>query len=224
AFGRNEIPRKSPKTFLRLIFDALKDRTLVILIILGIISLTSSIYHPSKKTYETKIKQKRINVEWIEGAIIIVAVLVVVLVIAFKNWLRERRFYDSQSKIELDQKFNVIRDNIIRQIPIKDIVVGDICQIKSGDLLPVDGIVVQSNELKVDESSLTGEPDLIRKHESRDPFLLTGTQIMEGSGSMLVLVVGEHSQTGMIFKLLGTTTEESSGKNMNFENKNQSMI
>ncbi|CAF3674890.1 unnamed protein product [Rotaria sp. Silwood1] len=221
AFGRNEIPRKSPKTFLRLVFDALKDRTLVILIILGIISLTSSIYHPSKKTYETKIKQKRINVEWIEGAIIIVAVLVVVLVIAFKNWLRERRFYDSQSKIELDQKFNVIRDNIIRQIPIKDIVVGDICQIKSGDLLPVDGIVVQSNELKVDESSLTGEPDLIRKHESRDPFLLTGTQIMEGSGSMLVLVVGEHSQTGMIFKLLGTTTEESSGKNMNFENKNQ---
>ncbi len=113
-----------------------------------------------------------------------------------------------QSKIELDQKFNVVRDNIVKQIPIKDIVVGDICQIKYGDLLPADGVVVQSNDLRVDESSLTGESDLIKKHEVKDPFLLSGTHIMEGSGKMLVLAVGEHSQTGMIFKLLGATKED----------------
>jgi P-type E1-E2 ATPase len=62
----------------------------------------------------------------------------------------------------------------VRQIPIKDIVVGDILQVKYGDLLPADGVVVQSNDLKVDESSLTGESDLIKKHESKDPFLLSG--------------------------------------------------
>lgn len=114
------------------------------------------------------------NVEWIEGAAIIIAVIVVVLVTAFNDWTKERQFRGLQSKIELDQKFNVVRENTVRQVPIKDIVVGDICQIKYGDLLPADGVVVQSNDLKVDESSLTGESDLIKKHESKDPFLLSG--------------------------------------------------
>ena len=87
-------------------------------------------------------------------------VIVVVLVTAFNDWTKERQFRGLQSKIESDQKFNVVRNDIVKQIPIKDIVVGDICQIKYGDLLPADGVVVQSNDLKIDESSLTGESDL----------------------------------------------------------------
>jgi Ca2+ transporting ATPase len=161
-------------------------------------------------------------VEWIEGAAIIIAVIVVVLVTAFNDWTKERQFRGLQSKIELDQKFNVVRDSIVKQVPIKDIVVGDICQIKYGDLLPADGVVVQSNDLKVDESSLTGEADLIKKHESKDLFLLSGTHIMEGSGKMLVLAVGEHSQTGLIFKLLVERKEDDEEKKP-ANNKRESM-
>lgn len=51
-----------------------------------------------------------------------------------------------------------------------------------GDLLPADGILIQSNDLKIDESSLTGESDLIRKSFDHDPVLLSGTHAMEGSG------------------------------------------
>jgi len=218
AFGRNEIPPKAPKTFFRLMFEALQDVTLVILIICAVISFGLSFYHPGADRFEAEVKEKEANVEWIEGAAIIVAVLVVVLVTAFNDWTKERQFRGLQSKIELDQKFNVVRDNVVRQIPIKDIVVGDICQVKYGDLLPADGVVVQSNDLKVDESSLTGESDLIKKHESRDPFLLSGTHIMEGSGKMLVLAVGEHSQTGMIFKLLGATKDDGDGENKKAQN------
>ncbi|CAF0924356.1 unnamed protein product [Adineta ricciae] len=208
AFGRNEIPPKPPKTFFRLMFEALQDTTLVILIICAIISFCLSFYHPGGETFEAEVRPKEANVEWIEGAAIIVAVIVVVLVTAFNDWTKERQFRGLQSKIELDQKFNVVRNSVVKQIPIKEIVVGDICQVKYGDLLPADGVVVQSNDLKVDESSLTGESDLIKKHESKDPFLLSGTHIMEGSGKMLVLAVGEHSQTGMIFKLLGATKDK----------------
>ena len=43
-----------------------------------------------------------------------------------------------------------------------------------GDLLPADGIVIQSNDLKVDESALTGESDLVKKSDSGDPMLLSG--------------------------------------------------
>lgn len=47
-------------------------------------------------------------------------------------------------------------------------------QIKYGDLLPADGILIQSNDLKVDESSLTGESDHVKKGESFDPMVLSG--------------------------------------------------
>ncbi len=57
----------------------------------------------------------------------------------------------------------VLRDGQIRDLPVKDILVGDICQIFYGHLIPADGIVIESNDLKVDESSLTGETDLIKK-------------------------------------------------------------
>ena len=78
---------------------------------------------------------------------------------------------------------------------------------KYGDLLPTDGILLQSNDLKIDESSLTGESDLVKKSVDRDPMLLAGTHVMEGSGKMVVTAVGPNSQTGIIFTLLGTTED-----------------
>ena len=60
----------------------------------------------------------------------------------------------------------------------------------AGDLLPADGLIIQSNDLKVDESSLTGESDHVKKGENVDPLLLSGTHVMEGSGKMLVVAVG----------------------------------
>ena len=63
----------------------------------------------------------------------------------------------------------------------------------AGDLLPADGLIIQSNDLKVDESSLTGESDHVKKGENVDPLLLSGTHVMEGSGKMLVVAVGVSS-------------------------------
>lgn len=50
-------------------------------------------------------------------------------------------------------------------------------QIKYGDLLPADGILIQSNDLKMDESSLTGESDHVKKSEKTNPFVLSGMHI-----------------------------------------------
>jgi len=99
---------------------------------------------------------------------------VVIFVTAFNDWTKEKQFRGLQNKIEHDQKFNLIRNNQLEQVQLKDIVVGDICQIKYGDLLPADGLVIQSNDLKIDESSLTGESDLISKNIHKNPFLLSG--------------------------------------------------
>ena len=72
------------------------------------------------------------NLEWIEGVAILVAVLVVVFVTAFNDWRKERQFRGLQSKIEKDQQTSVIRDNHIQQIPVSELVVGDLCFIKYG--------------------------------------------------------------------------------------------
>lgn len=124
-----------------------------------------------------------------------------VLVTAFNDWSKEKQFRGLQSRIEQEQKFTVIRGGQVIQIPVADIVVGDIAQVKYGkythlfycdlynlficllivvltsvlgDLLPADGVLIQGNDLKIDESSLTGESDLVKKVLDRDLMMLSG--------------------------------------------------
>ncbi|XP_048878434.1 plasma membrane calcium-transporting ATPase 4 isoform X1 [Brienomyrus brachyistius] len=219
AFGKNFIPPKKPKTFLQLVWEALQDVTLIILEIAAIISLGLSFYHPPGGDSEL-CGQAAAGVEdegeaqagWIEGAAILFSVIIVVLVTAFNDWSKEKQFRGLQSRIEQEQKFTVIRKGQVIQIPVAEIVVGDIAQIKYGDLLPADGILIQGNDLKIDESSLTGESDQVKKSFEKDPMLLSGTHVMEGSGRMVVTAVGLNSQTGIIFTLLGAGGEEEEKK------------
>ncbi|VDN28518.1 unnamed protein product [Dibothriocephalus latus] len=69
---------------------------------------------------------------WIEGVAILGAVCVVVLVVAFNDWSKERQFRGLQNKIESDHKFAVIRNGQLEQLPVSDILVGDVCQVKYG--------------------------------------------------------------------------------------------
>ncbi|XP_042259735.1 plasma membrane calcium-transporting ATPase 1-like isoform X2 [Thunnus maccoyii] len=219
AFGQNFIPPKKAKTFLQLVWEALQDVTLIILEIAAIISLGLSFYHPPGGDAE-ECGQSAGGVEdegeaqagWIEGAAILFSVIIVVLVTAFNDWSKEKQFRGLQSRIEQEQKFTVIRKGQVIQIPVAEIVVGDIAQIKYGDLLPADGILIQGNDLKIDESSLTGESDQVRKSLEKDPMLLSGTHVMEGSGRMMVSAVGLNSQTGIIFTLLGASENDEEKK------------
>jgi Ca2+ transporting ATPase len=220
-FGLNEIPPKAPKSFLFLMWEALQDTTLIILIVSAVISLALSFYHDdSKKQDEEFVQTVEPNVEWIEGAAILIAVLVVVLVTSFNDWSKERQFRGLQSKIDSDQRISVLRDGQINDLPVKEILAGDICQIFYGHLIPADGLVLESNDLKVDESSLTGETNLIKKGTDR-PMLFSGTHVMEGSAKMLVTAVGIHSQTGIIMSLLGATDSDDKKKEAGKEKKDQ---
>uniref|UniRef100_A0A671T2G0 Calcium-transporting ATPase n=1 Tax=Sinocyclocheilus anshuiensis TaxID=1608454 RepID=A0A671T2G0_9TELE len=209
-FGKNFIPPKKPKTFLQLVWEALQDVTLIILEVAAIISLGLSFYKPPNAEREFCGRaaggvedEGEAEAGWIEGAAILLSVICVVLVTAFNDWSKEKQFRGLQSRIEQEQKFTVLRAGQVIQIPVAEIVVGDIAQVKYGDLLPADGVLIQSNVLKIDESSLTGESDHVKKTVDKDPMLLSGTHVMEGSGKMLVTAVGVNSQTGIIFTLLG---------------------
>ncbi|VDD92235.1 unnamed protein product [Enterobius vermicularis] len=203
VFGSNEIPPHPPKSLLRLIWEALQDMTLVILLVCSIFSLALPFLNPPSAG-------KMMNhffANWIEGVAILLSVVVVVLVTALNDYQKERQFRGLQAKIETEHKFSVVRGGQEKEVLVKELVVGDIAHVKYGDLLPADGILLQSNDLKVDESSLTGESDLIRKDPDHDPVLLSGTHVMEGSGKMLVTAVGVNSQTGIIMSLLGAAKD-----------------
>ncbi|XP_040894576.1 plasma membrane calcium-transporting ATPase 1-like isoform X5 [Toxotes jaculatrix] len=214
-FGQNVIPPKKPKTFLQLVWEALQDVTLIILEVAAVISLGLSFYKPPDAERQHcgsaaggVEEEGEAEAGWIEGAAILLSVVCVVLVTAFNDWSKEKQFRGLQSRIEQEQKFTVVRGGQVIQINVSEIVVGDIAQVKYGDLLPADGILIQSNDLRIDESSLTGESDHVKKSVSEDPMILSGTHVMEGSGKMVVTAVGVNSQTGIIFTLLGAGEEE----------------
>ncbi|KAF8372116.1 mca-3 [Pristionchus pacificus] len=226
VFGANEIPPHPPKSFLRLVWEALQDVTLVILLVSAIVSLALSFYRPPENEVAGADDSEH-DAGWIEGVAILISVCVVVLVTALNDFTKERQFRGLQAKIETEHRFAVIRGGQSIQIVVNELVVGDIAQIKygmfplvyrlltifgefefkwpciEGDLLPADGVLIQSNDLKIDESSLTGESDQIKKSPEHDPIIMSGTHVMEGSGKMLVCAVGVNSQTGIIMTLLG---------------------
>jgi hypothetical protein len=106
-----------------------------------------------------------------------------------EEYAREKQYCELQEKIQSEQNLAVMRGGQSIQINVREIVVGDVLQVKSGkclqlriraanaragDLIPADGIVLQSNDLKLDESPVTGETDHIKKSPNTDPMLLAG--------------------------------------------------
>ncbi|GAB9468777.1 Calcium-translocating p-type atpase, pmca-type [Globisporangium polare] len=189
AFGRNYVAPPKSKSFLALMWDAFQDITIIVLTIAGIFSIILAVTvgdHP--------------DTGWIEGACIIFAVLVVTVVTAVNDYQKERQF-QSLNAIKEDEKIKVIRNGVPCEVGKFSLVVGDIVRVDLGDIIPADGIVFDEKELRLDESAMTGESDLLTKNAER-PFLLSGTKVMEGLGKMLVVCVGEHSQAGIIKALI----------------------
>lgn len=87
---------------------------------------------------------------------------------------------------------------------IYELLVGDIVYLNIGDLLPVDGLLVEGSEIYIDESSVTGESDLINKAifeqsgRKQTPFLISGSKVMDGSGKYMVATVGVNTQYGKL--------------------------
>lgn len=69
---------------------------------------------------------------------------------------------------------------------IFNIVVGDVVCLKIGDQVPADGLFLNGHSIKIDESSMTGESDLVDVNEIEHPFLLSGTKVKDGYGRMVV--------------------------------------
>eukprot|EP01123_Difflugia_compressa_P006651 TRINITY_DN1896_c0_g1_i1.p1 TRINITY_DN1896_c0_g1~~TRINITY_DN1896_c0_g1_i1.p1 ORF type:complete len:1017 (-),score=181.39 TRINITY_DN1896_c0_g1_i1:270-3320(-) len=192
AYGRNVYPEAEHETWLGLFLEAFQDVAVIILSIAAVISLVAG-------TVASLIGES--NSEWIEGVAILVAVLIVAVVSATNNYMKDLQFRALKAKSS-DELVAVVRNGDISHISTFTIMVGDIISLSSGDKIPADGIFIPSfDELHIDESSLTGEPDNQIKNVEA-PFLFAECYVRKGSGHMLVTGVGENSKWGRVYALL----------------------
>jgi len=190
VYGRNVYPKTPPRSFLSYCAEALEDKVLVMLVVAGIVSIGIGAVHG----------------DYIEGIAILVAVVVVTLVGAGNNWHMERQFQKKDSSKEAE-KCNVIRADNQIEILQDDLLVGDLVSLSAGNRIPADGILVSHTPVKCDEASVTGESDAIVKDYYR-PFLIGGSELVEGECVMLTTAVGSNSFWGKLMKSLDSTPEE----------------
>ena len=224
VFGSNTLPKAKQKTFLALAWEALKDPILLVLVVCAGLSMGFSFYkadsegNTDKKCLDEDQREAKeddeFSTELIEGLAILLAVVIVVLVTAVNDWKKEKQFRGLQDKVEGEKMVSVIRTGDVVEVQLEELVVGDLMMVKYGDLLAADGLVVQASELSMDESSLTGESNMVKKNVEEDPLVMAGTKVMEGSGKVLVLAVGLNSQSGLILTMMGVgedLTQEGKG-------------
>lgn len=196
-YGRNKVEPRPPKSFCRLFFETFKDVTIIILLIASIISIiVGSIPSLSEEEYG-----------WIDGVAILVAVMIVALVSSINEFSKEKQFRKLNA-VKNNKQIKVVRDGKETVISIFDVVVGDIVVMELGDQIPADGVLITCNDMKCDESGMTGESDEIKKDLDTSPFVIGSCLITHGSGRMVVAAVGKYSKHGDILATLQEEDEQ----------------
>ncbi|CAN6849896.1 unnamed protein product [Brassica oleracea] len=184
-YGSNTYPRKKGKGFLRFLWDASQDLTLIILMVAAVASLALGI------------KTEGIKEGWYDGGSIAFAVILVVVVTAvsdYKQSLQFQNLNDEKRNIHLE----VVRGGRRVEVSIYDLVVGDVIPLNIGNQVPADGVLIAGHSLALDESSMTGESKIVNKDANKDPFLMSGCKVADGNGVMLVTGVGVNTEWGLL--------------------------
>ena len=129
--------------------------------------------------------------------------------LAFIFELKADKEFALLNQVNDDEPVQVIRNGNAMQVPKRDVVVGDIVILNTGEEVPADGELLEAVSLSIDESTLTGEPSC---HKTTDPaqfdpdatfpsnHAMRGTKVMEGHGVMKVLAVGDSTENGKVFE------------------------
>ncbi len=202
-YGENILTQKKPISIWQRIWDATTEPMLVLLIFAGIIALSVNIYR-GYMGGET---------DYLECVGIFIAILLSVgISVAMEG--KSAKAFEALSKMSDNVFIKVIRNNKIQLLAQQEIVVGDILLLSFGDKIPADGRLLESHDLSVDESALTGESLPVQKDaelnisDDKTPLaermnmLYKGTYIVTGRGKLLVTAVGNNTEFGLIAKEL----------------------
>ena len=192
-------PPKKESLFIRYL-EKFKDPLIIILLIAGAASIGISVY-------ELVVLKLGFKVFFEPIGIFLAILLATGLGFIFE--LRADKEFALLNQVNDDEPVQVVRNGNTIQIPRKEVVVGDIVIINTGEEVPADGELLEAVSLNIDESTLTGEP-LAHKTINPDDFdheatfpsnhAMKGTKVMEGHGVMRILAVGDKTENGKVFK------------------------
>ena len=191
-------PKKEPlwKQFL----EKFGDPLIIILMIAGALSIGISCYEFFGLGHGAAV--------FFEPVGIFVAILLATG-LAFYFELQADKEFTILNQVNDDEPVEVFRNGNTTQIPRKDIVVGDIVILNTGEEVPADSELLVATSLHMDESTLTGEPMCMKSVDAKDSdkaatyptnHVMKGTKVMEGHGVCRVLAVGDKTEQGKVFE------------------------
>lgn len=135
--------------------------------------------------------------------------IVLASTIGFIFEVKAARAFEVLNTVNDDVQVTVMREGKVQQVSRKDIVVGDIVLLNTGDEVPADGVLLSANSLQINESTLTGEP-VISKTTNEAEFdkeatypsnkAMRSTTVVDGYGTMLVELVGDATEYGKVHR------------------------
>lgn len=191
-YGKNELKEKEKVSVLRLFFSQFKSILILILVIASIVSIL------------------------LGEAIDAVVILFTVFLAGILGFVQE---YRAEKAIELlksltSPEATVIRKGAEKKVPSTDLVPGDLILLQTGDRIPADARIIEEFNLKVDESSLTGESVPVQKitdalpsgtpEADRKNMVYAGTAVAYGRGKVVITATGMETSFGELAGLLGT--------------------
>ena len=211
TYGENVITKANQATLWQKIYESIINPFTVILLIIALVSLVTNVIlaEPGEQDPTTPI--------------IIIILVIVSGAIRFFQELKSDQAASNLSSLIVNTA-TVIRDGQESEVPIDELVIGDLVKLSAGDMLPADVLLLESRDFFVQQSSLTGESDSVEKkayllpgdsQANKSPLeaeqlVFMGSNVVSGSATALVLVTGNHTLIGRIEKTLNTYDEPTS--------------
>lgn len=209
-YGENTITKGQEDSIFKKIYESIINPFTIILLVIAFISLVTNVWlaKPGQEDPTT--------------SIIIVVLVLISGGIRFVQELRSDKATTNLSKMIVNTA-TVIRDGLEQELPINELVVGDLVKLSAGDMIPADVILFESRDFFVQQSGLTGESDAVEKlalnkatNQNVDSLLeaetlaFMGTNVISGSATAMILAVGDDTMMGAIEQTLNTYDEPTS--------------
>lgn len=199
-YGLNEIKQNKPKTWYNYLFESLLSPFNLILLGIALVLTYTDIYLPETKNYSN--------------------IIVILILITVSTLLEFFEVYKSNKAAEklkslIETKTQIIRNGEKQKVALKEITVGDIVILSAGDIIPADLRVIESKDLYIAESTLTGESEAVRKTNNLENtkietitdlknICFMGTNVTSGFAKAVVIKTGDNTYFG---KIAHTVTE-----------------
>ncbi len=144
--------------------------------------------------------------QWQEGIVLGVAMILVAGISVFQS-VRSDRALEALRQLT-QPTIAVLRDGQLTDLPVEDLVVGDVTRLTEGQTVPADGTLLQANDCSVDEAILTGESVPVTKTVPETDRFFAGTLLTSGSAYVQVSAVGDQTELGKLGRSLQTIEVE----------------